>query len=58
MDNTNTGLSVTDDLKPILAVLKEEDAQAILQLKEELADNWNKKQIFRVLYEVVIIFNN
>lgn len=54
MDNTNIGLSVTDDLKPILAVLKEEDAQAILQLKEELADNWNKKQIFRTETEMRI----
>jgi len=40
-------LAVTEDLKPILSVLKVEDAQAIIELKEELKDNWNKKQIFR-----------
>lgn len=45
-------LAVTEDLKPILSVLKEEDAQAILVLKEELADNWHKKQIFRTETEM------
>jgi hypothetical protein len=45
-------LAVTEDLKPILNVLKEEDAQAILVLKEELADNWRKKQIFRTETEM------
>jgi hypothetical protein len=39
-------LAVTEDLKPILAVLKEEDVQAILVLKEELADN--KKEVFKL----------
>ena len=43
---------VTEDLKHILAVLKPEDAKQILQLKEELADNWNKKQIFRTETEM------
>lgn len=47
-------LAVTEDLKPILAVLKEEDAKEILALKEELADNWNKKQIFRTETEMRI----
>lgn len=45
-------LAVTEDLRPILAVLKEEDAQKIIMLKEELADNWNKKQIFRTETEM------
>lgn len=45
-------LAVTEDLKPILSVLKEEDAQAILVLKEELTDNWQKKQIFRTETEM------
>jgi hypothetical protein len=45
-------IAVTEDLKPILEVLKEEDAKAILVLKEELADNWNKKQIFRTETEM------
>jgi hypothetical protein len=53
MSDTNEKmLAVTEDLKPILSVLKEEDAQAILVLKEELADNWKKKQIFRTETEM------
>jgi hypothetical protein len=45
-------IAVTEDLKHILGVLKPEDAQEILALKEELADNWNKKQIFRTETEM------
>lgn len=45
-------LDLTDDLKHILAVLKPTDAQEILRLKDELADNWNKKQIFRTETEM------
>ena len=53
MSDTNEKmLAVTEDLKPILSVLKEEDAQAMLVLKEELADNWKKKQIFRTETEM------
>jgi hypothetical protein len=48
----NNQVVVTEDLKHILAVLKSEDAKQILQLKEELADNWNKKQIFRTETEM------
>lgn len=48
----NNELTITDDLKHILAVLKPNDAQEILRLKEELADNWNKKQIFRTETEM------
>jgi hypothetical protein len=53
-ENTNErkDLVVTEDLKPILGVLKPEDAQAVLQLKEELTDNWTKKQIFRTETEM------
>ena len=47
-------LAVTDDLKNILAVLKPQDAKEVLRLKEELADNWNKKQIFRTETEMRI----
>lgn len=47
-------LVVTEDLKPILSVLKQEDAQAMLHLKEELTDNWTKKQIFRTETEMRI----
>jgi hypothetical protein len=45
-------LQVPDDLKNILAILKPNDAQEILRLKDELADNWNKKQIFRTETEM------
>jgi len=48
----NNEIAITDDLKHILAVLKPNDAQEILRLKEELADNWNKKQIFRTETEM------
>ena len=47
-------LAITDDLKPILSVLKEEDAQAIVRLKDELTDTWTKKQIFRTETEMRI----
>ena len=47
-------LAITDDLKPILSVLKEEDAQSIVKLKEELTDTWTKKQIFRTETEMRI----
>ena len=47
-------LVVTDDLNPILSVLKPEDAQTIVALKEELTDNWTKKQIFRTETEMRI----
>jgi hypothetical protein len=47
-------LSVTEDLKPILSVLKEEDAQTIIVLRDELIDNWRKKQIFRTETEMRI----
>jgi hypothetical protein len=47
-------LTITDDLKPILSVLKEEDAKSIVALKEELTDTWTKKQIFRTETEMRI----
>jgi hypothetical protein len=47
-------LAVTEDLKPILSVLKEEDAQTIIVLRDELIDNWQKKQIFRTETEMRI----
>jgi hypothetical protein len=45
-------LTITEDLQHILNVLKPEDATAVLVLKEELADNWNKRQIFRTETEM------
>lgn len=50
-EQTNA-LAIPEDLKNILAVLKPEDAKEVLRLKEELADNWNKKQIFRTETEM------
>jgi hypothetical protein len=52
--NKDTQLSVTDDLKPLLSVLKQNDADTLLALKEELKDNWNKNQIFRTETEMRI----
>ena len=45
-------LAIPSDLQNILAVLKPEDAREVVRLKEELADNWNKKQIFRTETEM------
>jgi hypothetical protein len=47
-------LTISEDLQHILNVLKPQDAEAVLVLKEELADNWNKKQIFRTETEMRI----
>ena len=48
----NQKSAVTEDLKNILAILKPEDAEEFLRLKDELVDNWNKKQIFRTETEM------
>jgi hypothetical protein len=48
----NKELKIVEDLKEIVSVLNDEDAQTILSLKEELVDNWNKKQIFRTETEM------
>ena len=53
-NKTVKDLVATEDLKPILNVLKKEDAQTIVALKEELTDNWTKKQIFRTETEMRI----
>ena len=47
-------LVATEDLQPILSVLKPEDAQKIIELKDELTDTWTKKQIFRTETEMRI----
>lgn len=54
MNQEKHELAITEDLKPILSVLKEEEAKAILQLKDELTDTFNKKQIFRTETEMRI----
>jgi len=53
-ENQTKDLVATEDLKPILSVLQTEDAQTIIALKEELTDNWTKKQIFRTETEMRI----
>jgi hypothetical protein len=47
-------LKIAQDLQLIVSVLNDEDAQIILSLKNELADNWYKKQIFRTETEMRI----
>jgi hypothetical protein len=49
---------ISDDLKPILSVLDQDDADAVLKLRDELADNWKKKQIFRTEVEMRIAVLN
>ena len=47
MSKERKDLAITDDLKPVLEMLKPEDASAVVELRDELTDNWLKKQIFR-----------
>lgn len=54
MENNTTQVEKQEDLKHILSILNKEDADNVLTLKEELADNWNKKQIFRTETEMRI----
>lgn len=43
---------VKEQLFPVISVLKENDAEAILALKADLQDTWVKKQIFRTETEM------
>jgi len=45
---------LAEDLKPVLDTLSQEDAKDILSLRNELAENWKKKQIFRTETEMRI----
>jgi hypothetical protein len=54
MSEEKKDLVITDDLKPVLEMLKPEDAGAIVELREELGENWRKKQIFRTETEMRI----
>ena len=47
-------IAATDDLRPILAELNEEDSKAVYAIRDELAGNWKKKQIFRTETEMRI----
>ena len=53
-DEKNTDIAVAEDLKPILEVLGEDDSKAVAILRDELVDNWKKKQIFRTETEMRI----
>jgi hypothetical protein len=48
----NTELTLNNDLQTVVSLLLEEDAKTLLQIRDELADNWNKKQIFRTETEM------
>jgi len=39
-------LQITEDLREIVNVLNEEDANTILSIRDELVDNWQKKADF------------
>ena len=54
MSEEKKELVITDDLKPVLEMLTPADAGAIVELREELGDNWRKKQIFRTETEMRI----
>lgn len=57
MEDKNTvavAIKGQEDLLPILQVLDEEQAKTVSELKEELKDNWNKRQIFRTETEMRI----
>lgn len=45
--NKKIDIVYTENLKPVLSVLDEKDAQILVKLKEELTENWHKNQIFR-----------
>ena len=47
-------IAATDDLRPILSELNPEDSKAIYAIRDELAENWKKKQIFRTETEMRI----
>lgn len=42
------------DMRIVLDALDEKDAQQVIQLRRELADNWNKRQVFRTETEMRI----
>ena len=51
-------LVATEDLKPILQVLREEDQQAMVAMKEDLADAWHKRQLYRTETEMRLVVLN
>jgi len=56
-ESNTQSLAIVDDnydMRVILDSLKEEDAQQVVALRQELTDNWVKKQIFRTETEMRI----
>jgi len=51
-------LVATEDLQPILTVLREEDQQAMVAMKEDLADAWHKRQLYRTETEMRLVVLN
>tara|TARA_B110000908_G_C10166492_1_gene408642 strand:- start:85 stop:810 length:726 start_codon:yes stop_codon:yes gene_type:complete len=51
-------LVATDDIKPILQVLREEDQVAMVAMKEDLADAWHKRQLYRTETEMRLVVLN
>lgn len=49
---SNTQLTLNKDLQNIVDILRDEDARTLVEIRDELADNWNKKQIFRTETEM------
>jgi hypothetical protein len=45
---------LTDDLKYVMSIVDEENAQVVVTLKNELIDNWKKRQLYRTEVEMRI----
>jgi hypothetical protein len=48
----NTQITLNNDLQNIVNILREDDAKTLIEIRDELADNWKKKQIFRTETEM------
>jgi len=51
-------LVATEDIKPILQVLREEDQEAMIAMKSNLADAWHKRQLYRTETEMRLVVLN
>jgi len=52
MKEVNKSLSVVGDISPILGILDPTEAQQLTDMRDELIEAWNKKQIFRTEVEM------
>jgi hypothetical protein len=53
MKETNKSLSVVGDISPILNILDSTEAQQLVNMRDELIEAWDKKQIFRTETEML-----